>query len=237
MRRAFAAGKHVLSQKPFVEDLATGEMLVAEAERREVKLAVNQNGRWAPHLAYLREAVAAGLVGDVIGAHVAIRWNHSWIAGTAFEAVDDLVLWDFGIHWFDFLASVLGDRALKVRATVARATSQAVRPPLLAEALVSFDGGQASLVFDGSTRYGASDTTVIVGTLGTVSSRGPDLGVQSVELHTEAGVARPELEGTWFKRGFCGNDGRAVMRDRRGPRALELLRVRISSRSGFALPR
>ena len=35
MRRAFAAGKHVLSQKPFVEDLATGEMLVAEAERRE----------------------------------------------------------------------------------------------------------------------------------------------------------------------------------------------------------
>ena len=113
MRRAFAAGKHVLSQKPFVEDLATGEMLVAEAERRGVKVAVNQNGRWAPHLAYLREAVAAGLIGDVIGAHVAIRWNHGWIAGTAFEAVDDLVLWDFGIHWFDFLASVLGDRALQ----------------------------------------------------------------------------------------------------------------------------
>ena len=84
-----------------------------------MKLAVNQNGRWAPHLAYLREAVAAGLVGDVIGAHVAIRWNHGWIAGTAFEAVDDLVLWDFGIHWFDFLASVLGERALKVRATAA----------------------------------------------------------------------------------------------------------------------
>ena len=83
MRRAFAAGKHVLSQKPFVEDLATGEALVEEAERRGVKLAVNQNGRWAPHLSYLREAVAAGLVGEVIGAHVAIRWNHGWIAGTA----------------------------------------------------------------------------------------------------------------------------------------------------------
>jgi predicted dehydrogenase len=207
MRRAFAAGKHVLSQKPFVEDLATGEALVVEAERRGVKLAVNQNGRWAPHLAYMREVVAAGLVGEVIGAHVAIRWNHAWIAGTAFEAIDDLVLWDFGIHWFDFLASVVGERPLQVRATVARAASQTVRPPLLAEALVSFDGGQASLVFDGATRYGASDATAIVGTRGTVSSRGPDLGVQSVELHTEAGVARPELEGTWFNDGFAGTMG------------------------------
>ena len=82
MRRAFAAGKHVLSQKPFVEDLATGGELVEEAERRGVKLAVNQNGRWAPYLAYLREAVAAGLIGEVTGAHVAIRWNHGWISGT-----------------------------------------------------------------------------------------------------------------------------------------------------------
>ena len=207
MRRAFAAGKHVLSQKPFVENLATGEALVAEAARRGVKLAVNQNGRWAPHLATMREAVASGLIGEVIGAHVAIRWDHGWIAGTAFEAVDDLVLWDFGIHWFDFLASVLGEHALQVRATAARAASQTVRPPLLAEALVSFEGGQASLIFDGATRYGASDATAIVGTRGTISSRGPDLGVQSVELHTEAGVARPELKGTWFNDGFAGTMG------------------------------
>ena len=218
MRRAFAAGKHVLSQKPFVEDLATGEALAAEAERRGVKLAVNQNGRWAPHLAYLREAVAAGLVGEVIGAHVAMRWNHGWIAGTAFEAVDDLVLWDFGIHWFDFLASVLGGRALQVRATAARAASQTVRPPLLAEALVSFEGGQASLIFDGATRYGASDATAIVGTRGTISSRGPDLGLQSVELHHRSRRRAPRVEGDLVQRRLRRNDGRASQRDRRRPR-------------------
>ncbi len=207
MRRAFAAGKHVLSQKPFVEDLATGEALVEEAERRGVKLAVNQNGRWAPHLAYMREAVAARLIGDVIGAHVAIRWNHGWIAGTAFEAVDDLILWDFGIHWFDFLMSVIGPRRLEVRAAVARAASQIVRPPMLAETIVGFDGGQGSLILNGAARYGPSDMTAIVGTAGTISSRGPDLGVQSVELHTEKGVARPALEGTWFNDGFAGTMG------------------------------
>jgi predicted dehydrogenase len=207
MRRALAAGKHVLSQKPFVEDVATGRELVEEAERRGVKLAVNQNGRWAPHLAWLREAAAAGLIGEVTGVRVAIRWNHGWISGTPFEAVDDLVLWDFGIHWFDFLVSVIGDRALRVHATTARSAGQTVRPPLLAQALVSFPGGQASLIFDGDTRYGPQDSTVVIGARGTVSSRGPDLGDQSVELQTEAGVARPALEGSWFNDGFAGAMG------------------------------
>jgi predicted dehydrogenase len=51
MRRAFDAGKHVLSRKPFVEEIVTGETLVEDSERRVLKLAVNQNSRWAPHLA------------------------------------------------------------------------------------------------------------------------------------------------------------------------------------------
>ena len=151
MRRALNADKHVLSQKPFVENLDDGRELVELAERRGLKLAVNQNGRWAPHLAYIREAVRAGLIGEVTGVHVEIRWNHGWIAGTSFEAMDDLILWDFGVHWFDFLASVIGDRARSVHATTARAAGQTARPPLLAQALIAFDGGQASLVFDGAT--------------------------------------------------------------------------------------
>lgn len=51
---ALRAKKHVLSQKPFVLDLAVGERLVALAEAQGVKLAVNQNGRWAPHFATWR---------------------------------------------------------------------------------------------------------------------------------------------------------------------------------------
>jgi predicted dehydrogenase len=217
MRRALNAGKHVLSQKPFVENLDDGRELVELAARRNVKLAVNQNGRWAPHLAYIREAVRAGLIGEVTGVHVEIRWNHGWIAGTPFEAVDDLILWDFGIHWFDFLASVIGDRARFVHATTAHAAGQTARPPLLAQALISFDGGQASLVFDGATRYGAHDSTAVIGTKGVAFSQGPDLGNQSVELHTEVGVARPLLRGSWFNDGFAGAMGEllcAVEEDR-----------------------
>jgi hypothetical protein len=82
-----------------------------------------------------------------------------------------------------------------------------VRPPLIAGSIVAFDGGQASLLFDGGAKFGAEDRTVITGSLGTLNSRGPDLGVQEVTLTTEAGIARPALEGTWFKEGFRGTMG------------------------------
>ena len=204
---ALRAGKHVLSQKPFVLDLAEGRHLISLARENGVKLAVNQNGRWAPHLAYMREAVRAGLIGEVISAHVSVHWNHGWIAGTPFEKIEDLILYDFGIHWFDFLRSVTGDRARTVFATAAKATGQTAAAPLLAQVLVRMEGGQASLVFDGATPHGPRDTTYIAGTKGSLQSDGPDLGQQSVTLTTAAGIARPQLRGSWFNDGFRGAMG------------------------------
>ena len=207
MRAALEAGQHVLSQKPFVRDLDVGRALVELAEANGVVLAVNQNGRWAPHLSYIREAVAAGLIGEVTGVHVSIQWDHSWIAGTPFEKIDQIVLDDFAIHWFDFLASIIGDSAETVYATGTRARGQAVTSQLIAQAMVAFPGGLASLVFEGHTHHGAQDSTVVVGTRGTLRSVGPDLGRQTVSLWTEAGVAQPELAGQWFNDGFAGAMG------------------------------
>lgn len=204
---ALRAGKHVLSQKPFVLDLAEGRRLVSISRDNGVKLAVNQNGRWAPHLAWMREAVRADLIGDVISTHVSIHWNHGWIAGTPFEKIEDLILYDFGIHWFDFLRSLVGSRAKTVFATAAKATGQTAKAPLLAQCLVQMEGGQASLIFDGAAPHGPRDTTYVAGTKGSLQSDGPDLGRQSVTLTTATGVARPRLEGTWFNDGFRGAMG------------------------------
>jgi predicted dehydrogenase len=204
---ALKAGKHVLSQKPFVLDLAEGQRLVALARDKGLKLAVNQNGRWAPHLSWMREAVGAGLIGDIISAHVSIHWNHGWIAGTPFEKIEDLILYDFGIHWFDFLRSITGDRAQSVIAMSNHALGQTAAAPLLAQVLVRMDKGQASLVFDGATPHGPRDTTYIAGTSGSLCSDGADLGRQRVTLTTAAGRATPKLQGTWFNDGFRGAMG------------------------------
>ncbi len=203
---ALRAGKHVLSQKPFVLDLDQGARLVQIARDHGVKLAVNQNGRWAPHLSWMRQAVQAGLVGQVISAHVAIHWNHGWIAGTPFERIADVILRDFGIHWFDFAASVLPP-VESVFATANRAAGQTAAAPLLAQALLRTAQGQASLVFDGATPFGPRDSTYIAGTLGSLHSLGPDLGSQTVTLTTAQGQASPQLVGTWFNDGFRGAMG------------------------------
>ena len=204
---ALNAGKHVLSQKPFVTNLDTGERLVALAEEKGLKLAVNQNGRWAPHFQVMRELARAGRIGTVSSIHARVHWDHSWTAGTPFDDLDDLILYDFGVHWFDFVASIAGDRVRSVFATSTCTSGQKNRTPLLAQALVRLDGGQASLTFDGFTPIGPHDATSVIGTDGSLHSTGPDLNTQTVTMHTTDGIEVPKLEGRWFDDGFAGAIG------------------------------
>ncbi|MDE2813373.1 MAG: gfo/Idh/MocA family oxidoreductase, partial [Gemmatimonadota bacterium] len=44
----------------------------------------------------------------------------------------------------------------------------------------------------------------LVGTEGTIGASGVDLTAQKVILYTAAGVAQPQLVGTWFEQGFHG---------------------------------
>lgn len=206
VREALLARKHVLSQKPFVLDLATGHELVDLADRMNVKLAVNQNGRFAPHFAYVRHAIEAGLLGTTFAAHLSVHWNHNWIKGTAFEDVRHLVLYDFAIHWFDIVTVFLRGREPKrVYASCAYAPGQRVRPPMLAQAMIEYDGAQASLAFDADCPFGPLDRAYVAGTAGSAICTGPSLMEQSVVLYTAAGMAVPRLEGAWFPDGFLGS--------------------------------
>ena len=205
---ALRARKHVLSQKPFVTDLGDGRRLVALARAAGVKLAVNQNGRWAPYMSWARQAVAAGLLGDVQTVNIRIHWDHTWTRGTPFEEVHHLILFDFGIHWFDMLAQVFAAQPpQRVMASVARAPGQAVKPPLLAQATVQFAEGLGALSFDGHSRFGATESLEITGTRGTLHARGKVLECESVTLWTADGVCRPSLAGRWFNDGFRGAMG------------------------------
>ena len=202
---AIAAGKHILSQKPFVTDLDEGERLIELANKRGVKLAVNQNGRWAPHFSYLRNTIQAGLIGEVVSVNFTLHWDHNWIIGTPFEAIHDLVLYDFGVHWFDLVTCFFGQReARKVQAFTARGIAQSAKPPMLASAVIEFADGLAALHFNANVTHGQEDRTYIAGTKGTISSIGPSLSEQAVTLYTAAGFAKPELKGTWFLQGFHG---------------------------------
>jgi predicted dehydrogenase len=202
---AIAARKHVLSQKPFAEELDTAERLVALADEKGVKLAVNQNGRWAPHYSYMRQAVEDGAIGTVHGVSCNVHWDHNWISDVEeLDAVEHIILYDFGIHWFDMLTCLVDKQPQQVFANYERSPSQEATPPLTGAAVVEFDEAQATLTFDGDTKLGPEDRTVVTGSTGTLKSEGPDLEEQSVTMYTEEGYGSPDLEGTWFPDGFHG---------------------------------
>jgi predicted dehydrogenase len=208
IEKALKAGKHVLSQKPFVLDLATGERLADLAEKKGLRLAVNQNGRWAPHFSYIRAAVAEGHLGDLMAAHFAVHWDHSWVAGTPFENISNLILYDFAIHWFDLITCLMGSqKPRQVFATVSRTVTQAVEPPLLAQAVIEYDNAQASVVFDAETRHGCWETAYVAGSTGSIRSEGRNSRNQRVTFFDESTSYRPKLEGTWFPDGFHGAMG------------------------------
>lgn len=202
---ALKAGKHVLSQKPFVTDLAVGRKLVAAAARQGLQLAVNQNGRWAPHVSYARQAIASGLLGEVTSVDLSIHWDHNWCANTPFDELRHLILYDFAIHWFDMINCYLtGRQATRVLATARRTSSQKTKSPLLAQVLIDYPDAQAALTFRADTQFGAQDRTVIVGTKATLVSSGPNLNDQTVRLYTARGIATPKLTTRWFDDGFDG---------------------------------
>jgi len=204
-RMALSCRRHVLSQKPFVSDLDIGRNLIDLAMKYDVRLAVNHNARWAPHFAYMLGAVRQGVIGEVMAAHFSIQWDHDWIAETRFNDLRHVILFDFGIHWFDIIACLMDGKSRQVYAMQLRTCLQRAREPLSAQVFLEFDNGQVSINFDGNTRFGAQDRSTIVGRDGCLTSVGPDLNDQIVTLSTAHGAARPELRGTWFTSGFEGS--------------------------------
>ena len=202
---AIKAGKHILSQKPFVLDLDEGERLVALADKAGVRLAVNQNGRWAPHFAYIREAIQKGLIGEVMSARLSVHWNHDAAAGTVFDEIPHLLLYDFAIHLFDIIRIFMGDKQPRqVCASIARAPEQRSKPPLLGQSMIDYDGGQASLAFDGFAKCQTLGSRLCSGDKGKHCQHGTESVEKKVTLYTAKGYGSPKLRGTWFTEGFHG---------------------------------
>lgn len=207
IEKALRAGKHVLSQKPFVLDLAVGEKLVKIAEEEGRLLAVNQNGRFAPYFRYAQLAIDAGLIGEVQTVNLQVGWDHGWVAGTPFEKIPHLLLYDFGIHWIDMACCLMGRPAHTANALIQRSASQAIAPPLVGSAQLAFEGGIATIHLDGSTRQGAFESVEIIGTKGRIHATGKPLEAHTLELITKEGIARPQLDGHWMPEGFGGAMG------------------------------
>ena len=207
IEQALAAGCHVLSQKPFATDLATARRLVAAADAQGVKLAVNQNGRWAPHWSYARRLIAAGALGAVRSVNLDFHWH--WTPST--EGLDErsatgFLLLDYGIHLFDFVHCLVGDTQPSVVTTVVsqERTLNGGGVPGLASTIIDFGQSQAAISMNATAKGFFGHGTRIVAERGVISAARDTPGSQSVVVRTASGDYSPRLEGAWVPDGFIG---------------------------------
>lgn len=114
-----------------------------------------------------------------------------------------MILYDYAIHWFDLISTLLGKQAKRVYASVQYSQSQKAKPPLLAHAALDYDDCLVTLAINGDSLQG-SDMTRLVASKATVVSEGPGLNQQKLSIITPSGTYTPTLIGAWFDDGFHG---------------------------------
>ena len=208
---ALDAGKHVLAQKPLNLDLDGLGPVLAKADRLGLRVAVNQNGRWAPPWRLATLLVEQGAVGDVVGVTHLHDKPLPPIAGTPFDDVPHMLVTDYLVHWVDITRCWLGGKDMEsVQARDSRLPGQppTARNPWSASVhLQCTDGATALLrvVGDVRTRRGSCPFW-IHGTEGSI--RGSVLlGSDALTLERGDTTTTYALEGQWFVDGFAGAMG------------------------------
>ncbi len=109
---AFAAGAHVLCEKPIADTLEDGRAMVAAATARGKVLAVGYSERFRPALAHIFQMVAAGELGTIVGGRAMVgTYNTLLCAKTDYRSqVPGALLVDY-THEFDFLRAIFGEVA------------------------------------------------------------------------------------------------------------------------------
>jgi predicted dehydrogenase len=212
--RAVRAGKHVLAQKPLSLDPDSLLPVLAEADERGLRIAVNQNGRWAPPWRLATLLVQRGDIGDVVGVTHLHDKPLPPIAGTPFDDVEHMLVTDYLLHWLDITRCWLeGLRVSSVRASDHRTPGQppdAANPWSASVQVDTVQGASALVRVVGNVSTSTPSCPFwIHGTAGTI--RGSLLGRDFLELDAGGPTRRFPLEGAWFVDGFAGAMGELML--------------------------
>ena len=209
IERCVRAGKHVLAQKPLVTDAAELDRLLPvldAAAAAGLRVAVNQNGRWAPAWRLATLLVRAGAIGEVVGVTHLHDKPLPPIVGTPFDDLEHMLVSDYLMHWIDITTVWMGpsSRAATWEARVPGQPAHAKNPWSATVSLAAAAGATAVLrvVGDAHARAGGCPFW-IHGTAGTL--RGSVLlGSDRLSLEREGAITDYPLTGQWFTDGFAG---------------------------------
>jgi predicted dehydrogenase len=209
------ASKHLLCQKPLSYDLAEAAALVAYAESRGRKLAVNQQLRFSESVAAARAMVALGWIGEPFEMswdfHVHTPWeNWAWVA-----ELTSLDLQQFTIHPIDAVRAQLGEPR-RVYGTQAREPGQRERGETRTVSVLEYDGETRAFLRSSHKNHTGDPRAEfrIDGTRGSIKGtiglmydyprgRADTLAIHSTVIPTDGWLPYPVLS-RWIPDAFIG---------------------------------
>lgn len=224
IERAVEAGKHVLAQKPLTTDpaeLAALPGLLDRAAANGVRVAVNQNGRWAPAWRLATLLLQQGVIGDLVGVTHLHDKPLPPLVGTPFDDLEHMLITDYLMHWIDITRTWVDPASVvRVQATDSRVPGQPPesRNPWSATLGLECDSGATALlrIVGNARATHPSCPFWIHGTGGTL--RGSVLvSSDRLSLDRDGEVHELPLRGEWFHDGFAGTMGElmcAIAEDR-----------------------
>jgi predicted dehydrogenase len=211
---AFAAGKHVLIQKPMATTLEDARAIVEAAEQHGRKLAVNQNGRWDPAIRACRALIDRGVFGSLVTASFELRTRQPWQSfWEDAEHYPRLMMLGMSIHHLDQFRYLFGDPT-EVTATTSTYPGQPWAGDSIALYALRYDSGLLAVGFDDGFPW-TRDWTVDYRIEGLDAiARGdigwPTGGFSTLELTTRErpdSWIRPAFSRKWFPDAFVGTMG------------------------------
>ncbi|WP_085026616.1 Gfo/Idh/MocA family protein [Ensifer aridi] len=106
---ALPDGAAVLIQKPMGSDLAAATEILELCRKKKLKAAVNFQLRFAPMMLALKDAIARGMLGEVVDFEVHLALDTPWQLWSFLEGLPRIEITMHSIHYLDLIRQVLGD--------------------------------------------------------------------------------------------------------------------------------
>ncbi|MEO6533515.1 MAG: Gfo/Idh/MocA family oxidoreductase [Pseudolysinimonas sp.] len=217
-RAAVAAGRHILSQKPFTVDPETARELAGLAADAGIVAAVNQQLRFDEGIAASHRMIELGWLGELTTFTLSVNAFTDWKLWSWAKTMERLEIMVHSIHYHDTLRWFMGEPT-SVYSIGGRVPGQYPVGETRTQSSFRFANGSSALIYANHMNPGNDNTAefriegtagAIRGTLGLMydypDGRPDTLEVTSTVVPTDGWVPYPVTQ-RWFPDAFIGTMG------------------------------
>ncbi|MFH5776346.1 Gfo/Idh/MocA family protein [Paracoccus sp. NGMCC 1.201697] len=205
-------GAVALIQKPLGSDLAAADEIIRILRARKIRAAVNFQLRFAPMSLAVKDAIARGLLGEVVDFDAWLALDTPWHLWAFLNGLPRVEILLHSIHYLDFVRDLLGNPA-GVHARTMGHPSSAISNTRSAMILDYGSHVRASLSINHNHAFGRKFQACEFRISGTKGAAYMKLGVNldyprgepdELWLNTDGEWQQVPLAGNWFIEAFVG---------------------------------